>query len=292
MIQAIEMMPLRFSVQKEWRVRILFAFFLGGLGAGLFVLSQYFEYTLGVVLGLLIVGVGKNAFHLWYLGRPERFYRAVMRPGTSWISRGFISIVVFLVFGVLYVAPSLLTGLPWTATDALGTAFRIIASVGAISVMVYTGFVMSASPSIPFWNTTILPVMFLLYGLVGGLDLIFITTALGAKGLFDLEQLELLQTMLMLAALLFVLGYLLIMHNSSPAGAAAVKVLTTGDMSLSFLGGVVVVGLLIPVVVMAYTYLTGATNPTAAGIAGFLTLVGGLLFRWSVLRAGLYSPLL
>src|SRR3990172_3679086 len=135
MIQAIEYMPLKFSVQKEWRGRILFAFFLGGLGAGLFLLSQYFDYALGVVLSLLIVGIGKNAFHLWFLGRPERFYRAVMKPGTSWISRGFISIVVFLVFGVLYVAPFVVSGLPWTGSDGLGMFFRIAASLGAVLLM-------------------------------------------------------------------------------------------------------------------------------------------------------------
>lgn len=158
-------------------------------------------------------------------------------------------------------------------------------------MMIYTGFVMSASPSIPFWNTTILP-MFLLYGLIGGLDLIFITGAFGAKGLFHPEDLELLQTVLMLAALVFVPGYLLIMHDSSPAGAAAARVLISGNMSFTFLGGVLAVGLLIPIVIMGYTYLAGTTIPTVAGVAGFFTLVGGVLFRWSVLRAGLYSPLL
>jgi len=292
MIEAISMLPAALSAQKEWRIKILLAFFLGGVGGGLFLFSQYFQFMPGVVLSLIIIGVGKNGFHLWYLGRPQKFYRALLRPHTSWISRGFISIVLFLIFALLYAAPSLVSGLPWTSTGPLGSAFRITASCAAFFLMIYTGFVMSVSPSIPFWNTAMLPVMFMMYGLIGGLDLIFIAASLGMKGAFHLGHLEMLQIAFMLVTLFFLLGYLVIMYNSSPAGKGAVKMLCTGTMGILFLGGVVGIGLMVPLFIMGPAFFTGSSSPAVAGAAGFLTLAGGLLFRWSVLRAGLYLPLL
>jgi formate-dependent nitrite reductase membrane component NrfD len=193
---------------------------------------------------------------------------------------------------MLYAAPSVFPGLPWTNSGFFGSIFRVLASVAAFFLMIYTGFVMSASPAIPFWNTAILPVMFMMYGFIGGLDLLFLLAAFGGEGTFHLEHLEAIQILLMLGTLFFLLVYTIVMYNSSPAGRAAVRDLLTGTGGIMFLGGVVALGLIVPLPIMAYTYYGAGTSPEIAGAAGFLTLIGGLLFRWSVLRAGLYLPLL
>jgi formate-dependent nitrite reductase membrane component NrfD len=65
--------------QTFWNWLIGTAFFLGGLGAGLFVLALLTDHTAGMLVGYLIVVVGKNTAHLLFLGRPERFWRAAMR---------------------------------------------------------------------------------------------------------------------------------------------------------------------------------------------------------------------
>jgi formate-dependent nitrite reductase membrane component NrfD len=74
--------------QAWWNWLIGTAFFCGGLGAGLFLISLASGQRLGMILGYLVVVLGKNGAHLLYLGRPARFWRADMRPDRSWIARG------------------------------------------------------------------------------------------------------------------------------------------------------------------------------------------------------------
>ena len=95
-----------YQPQREWAWLIATAFFLGKVGAGLFLISYFSDFRLGAVVGLLIVGVGKTTAHLLYLGRPLRFLRAVVGWHTSWISRGIIAMGVFLACGAVYVAPT------------------------------------------------------------------------------------------------------------------------------------------------------------------------------------------
>src|SRR3990172_7389619 len=90
-----------FRVQREWSWLILFAFFLGGMGAGLFLISYFIGFNIGLVVGLLIVAVGKNTAHLLFLGRPERFWRAFTQPFISWISRGIYFDTIFIIFSAL-----------------------------------------------------------------------------------------------------------------------------------------------------------------------------------------------
>src|SRR3990172_5141343 len=96
-----------FREQTEWKWLIATAFFLGELGAGVFLVSMLVGYAPGMLLGLLLVLVGKNSAHLLYLGRPERFWRAVSHPATSWISRGFVAMIVLAVSGALVLLFSL-----------------------------------------------------------------------------------------------------------------------------------------------------------------------------------------
>lgn len=142
----------RFEAQSQWRFLILVAFFTGGFGAGLYIASWALDFRLGMVLGLFMVAVIKGGAHVAYLGRPERFWRAIKRPRTSWISRGIISMGVFVIAGSLYVM---------TTVPALGW----LAVAGAVVVMAYTGYLMAFSPSIPFWNNALLPVLFLIFRL-------------------------------------------------------------------------------------------------------------------------------
>ncbi|MEM4297511.1 MAG: NrfD/PsrC family molybdoenzyme membrane anchor subunit, partial [Nitrososphaerota archaeon] len=96
-----------FGGQRRWRDGwILLAFFLGGIGAGQFFISTtLFNHYLSALIGLLIVAIGKTVAHILYLGKPSRFWRIFFRPQTSWISRGLIFMVIFIILSILYLAP-------------------------------------------------------------------------------------------------------------------------------------------------------------------------------------------
>ena len=64
--------------QKEWGWAVITYLFLGGAGAGLFLVSLYMRHAWGEGLGLLVLVLG-TLFLLIDLGRPERFWRAFFR---------------------------------------------------------------------------------------------------------------------------------------------------------------------------------------------------------------------
>ena len=135
-----------FTFQTEWVEKrgffLVLAFFLGGLGSGLYLISLYIDFYAGLVTGFLIVLVGKSAAHIIYLGRPWRFWRGFLQPGTSWISRGLFTVALFLVFAALQLAPTLplFNWLPWTADNLV---IQILVVIAALALMAYTGFALS-----------------------------------------------------------------------------------------------------------------------------------------------------
>ncbi len=282
-----------FSQQREWRHLILFAFFLGGLGAGLFTISMMLNLVPGLILGWLLVAVGKSGCHIAYLGRPERFWRMIWRPQTSWISRGLIGVLLFIVLGLVYLAQA--TG-AIAMSQGLVVTLQVLTGITALWVMIYTGFVMSLSPGIPAWNTTIVPLMFVIYGILGGLDLVLIILGLqggSAAGLnLTLRQIELWELGLLLVTLVFTLVYVLVLNGGSVTTREAVRRMLFGELFVPFVIGVIIAGTVVPAALVAASLFLGVSSPVLLVTAGVLALIGSLSFRWSLLQVGLYSPLL
>src|SRR5207302_11124205 len=94
----VALMPAQ--LQHEWDLYHATWFTLMGVGGGIFLLARLLriERRLGLVLGLplvdvisfVVLGVGRLVL-VWSLGRPLRLLRAVLKPGTSWLSRGAIA---------------------------------------------------------------------------------------------------------------------------------------------------------------------------------------------------------
>ena len=53
-----------FRLQRSWNRPMATSFFLGEVGAGLFIVSLFFSYLPGLILGLLLTSVGKSAGQL------------------------------------------------------------------------------------------------------------------------------------------------------------------------------------------------------------------------------------
>lgn len=268
--------------QGEWSWLITAAFFLGNVGAGLFLLSYFNSFYLGAAIGLLIVGVGKSTAHLLYLGRPERFLRIIARWRTSWISRGLIAMGVFLVCGIVYLARYLQADfVPHGVTVGFGVAAAIVAVV----VMVYDGFVLKSSRGTPLWDTYLMPVLALFYALLGGTTLtLVVQAASGASTHVELEWLEI--------ALLVLNGALvsLVIFTAwarQAAVRAAVALLTRGPMSRVFLA--VGLGIGGTLALVGVSLATGSI--VALAVAAVTDLCGHFFLFFSLLRVGLHPPL-
>jgi formate-dependent nitrite reductase membrane component NrfD len=276
-----------FHTQREWSWLIALAFFLGELGAGLFLVSLWLDFFWGAVVGWLVIVVGKSAAHLIYLGRFERFWRMILNPGTSWIARGLIAIAAFVIVGGIYwlVLPG------WIPLGIGSTGFwviKVLAALLAFFILAYDGFVMNSSPAIPFWNTTLLPVLCVTYGLLGGstFALLMLSYGLGqtAVGMGVLEQVE---VGLIVANLLIVPIYLLSVQYGSQAARESVYLLVRRQYAPYFWGLVLFVGLIVTLILVVYFTLAPLLGILIG--AAIAEIIGDYFIRFVLLRGGVYS---
>lgn len=271
--------------QTWWNWLIGTAFFSGEIGAGLLLVSLLTRNELGVLVGYLIVMVGKNTAHLLYLGRPARFWRAAMRPDRSWIARGTWSTGVLAVTGFLALFPGVLEPY-WQLGAQSKVIIDTLAALSALFMMFYDGFVMKASPSIPFWSTALLPVLCLTYAALGGTTLSLALGELRGEAvpvlLMNAEYLFLVINLLLLG------GYLYLMTRRAPAARESVRLLLRGAYAFVFIGVVLLVGLagtLLFSFVHTWTHWTWMIVLVAA-----CELTGDFALLMVLLKSGVFSP--
>ncbi len=274
--------------QREWGWAVITYLFLGGAGAGLFLVSLYIQNRWGEGLGLLVLVLG-TLFLLIDLGRPERFWRAFLRPRTSWISRGCFFISALVLLGGLEILSAQIP-----LENAWQVLIRGAAAVAAVAVMVYTGFVLSPSPAIPFWNSAFFPVIFFAYSLLAGIDFLILASPLLPGPEINLALLEKVQFGLVLLCLLMVLSHLSVMSGSAIAARKSIQLLTKGKWGTLFIGGVIGLGLVIPLLLAGPILWSSGFQAMFAVtvVLALLRLFGDYLFRFLVIRAGNYDPLL
>ena len=270
------------------------ALFLGGIGAGQFVISTWLiDSVTSALVGLIVVGVGKTAAHLVYLGQPKRFYRLFLRPLTSWISRGLIFMIVFVLFGAAYLAPDIgFDWVPWTSDSSFGEILWLGAILSAALVMVYDGFVLASCKSITSWNTALMPPLFFTYAIAGGVAMTFLTMTITGGEILNQTTLTELDAILLSTLLALVVIYIVNMASSSSTAREALRRLTATRLAISFIGLAMVAGLLVPLTLTYFHELgiEGAVASALLAASSILELAGDLSVRHSILRAGLHAP--
>jgi formate-dependent nitrite reductase membrane component NrfD len=271
-----------FRKQNVWTQWIALAFFFGKIGAGIFILSVFLGTPLLALAGIVIENVGKGGALLVHLGRPERFWRAITRPSTSWIARTVWAMGIFTVIAVIYLL--LPVGSPaWQF-------FRILALVGAVLVAISDGFVMNDSPAIPLWNTPMVPFLFLLYSLLGGTTVFVFLIHGGWVTVNSLINLETLATALILINLIGVAIYLLSVLNTTAAARESLWLLIKGPYSKMFFGLVVGIGFLFTLLLSLFVGASGGT--AVVGLLTLADLIGHFFVFYLLLQVGVYSPVL
>ena len=300
--RSIALMPA--VLQHEWDLYHATWFTLMGIGGGIFLLARLLrlERGLGVWLGLpvvdlvsfAVIGVG-GLLLVWSLGRPLRFLRAVLRPGTSWISRGAIADFVFVALGGALILPGLTLGsarpfawLPWDAW-ASTTAGRVIEGVAlaaAVIVIVYAGLVLADKAAVTFWRSWAVPTQFVLSSLAMSMTTVMLLQTLNGTPIAGVEC-------WLLAAFLALLLASVIWHVATrpdqPGKAEALTRLfsTYGG---AFWGVTVVGGIVLPMLLGVLAWLVEPARDAVGVIALVLTVVGGFLLRLLTLRVGYFPP--
>lgn len=130
---------------------------------------------LALAAGLLLVTVGLLSSTL-HLGRPERAWRALSQWRTSWLSREGVA-------AVLTYAPAGLLALGWLWPGALPGLPVVggVLAVGSVATVWCTGMIYACLRTVPAWNLTRVPVLYLLLAAgTGGAVLTMIDAVAGS----------------------------------------------------------------------------------------------------------------
>lgn len=290
--------------QNIWGLPHASWFFAMGIGGALFINRVLFSVELGRILGialadllsLALIAIG-GLILIADLGKPLRVLRALMNPRTSWISIGAICDFIFLVVDGLWILADVDLGgsrpwasLPWAGNSPLGILFQIVAGISAFIVIIYPGLVLAYSPSIPFWNTTLIPLQFLSFAFASALALALISAWWTPVPDAALRQWLTAELFLLATTALLVIAHLLNGSTSHPAAKLSVKRLMRGELRGAFLLGTILLGFAIPALFIFYGLLLSSASHYLMLTIGAAVLVGNWFSKYAVIKAGVYAP--
>ena len=241
---------------------------------------------MGLWLAFPALAVGSGCL-LLDLGSPTRAVLAGLKPGTSWLARGFWIISLFMLVSLVHLMLTVLTASPNPSLVAFLSVLGIALGVGT---MAYTGILLGASKGIPFWRSGAVPVVFTVSALVTGHFSIMIGMAMFGDAASSAAPLRLMAAeaaVLVVVELLTILFFLQQAFKEPDARESAERLLR----KTTFVVGYFVLGLAVPLVLMLLLYygMTGAGAATVLGVAAvgaLLGLAGGLILRWAILVCG------
>ncbi len=276
-----------FRLQRSWNRPMATSFFLGEVGAGLFIVSVFFGYLPGLILGLLIAAVGKTAGHLMHMGQPTRAWRAIFKLKHSWISRGLLAIVLFTGCGIILALDG--AGLSFgLLPQPLKIVVIVIACAAAVVIMLYQGFAMSHSAAISLWSSGLIPVLGLTYALLSGVSLLsLIGYGMLAARPHDDEILQIVQIGLLVYVAVMLYSLVHAATFGSKGAQQSVSMLLNGPLNKWFIPLVVVIGLVIPALVIPLE--ANAWLPRL--VATSALLAGYYAFRVLIFKAAVFDPI-
>jgi formate-dependent nitrite reductase membrane component NrfD len=256
-----------------------------GVGAATYLIAFLAGSASGGLAGLALVLLGTAALFA-HLGHPMRSWRVVTEAGRAWMSRGALFTAGLLLFGTL-------------AVFTRGNGFdrlilQALALLCTFVVVLYTGIMFSSISAVPFWNSPLLPILFLLHSLTSAALLVVALLAQGGAGVAAHTR-ECGALVALLAASLALTWSFARTPSRSEAAQASVRLLMAGPLKLMFQSGALLVGLAAPLLLVLLAYVLR----DAGGIAGALLilavplrLAGDVSLRYALLRAGVYSPVI
>lgn len=303
--------------QPHWGWLVAIYLFLGGMGAGSFLVAAAVECTgerykhafcpttlvgatvpgpliaIGTILLILDLGVGK--VEPWRILYMFTHFTSVMTWGI-WILTIFIPLCfLYGLVELMHVYPGILAWarkrLAFLPEDLpyrrIKRVLCPVGSVFAVGTAVYTGVLLSVVRAIPFWNTPVLPALFLVSALSTGMGLTIDLSATIAVGPMERRFQNLpLYHMVFIGGEALLIGLLLFLAlQRGGAAAQSAQMVLMGSMNVVFWVLVVLFGLLIPFVVHAY----GARQHAVAGgiLSGAGIVIAGLFLRYIIVAGGI-----
>lgn len=281
--------------EPEWTWLIVLYFFLGGLAAGSYFMgcllelvgqpsdhvavriTHWLAFPLLAVCGLLLIAD---------LGRPERFFHMLVQsanpplPALKWYSPMSLGSWALLVFsGVAFLSFldavfESTSGRVFLHRGLLGKLWAVLGLAISAFFASYTGVLLGTTNLAVWGDSPLIGALFMASAVSTGLALTALVLvlrrhyAVGSRDkLEEADRYAMTMELILIIAFVASIGAIASIYLSSPAGA------------LWLWGGVVIVGLLVPLGLHLFPRVFGSTTHVLAPI---LTLIGGLILRYVV----------
>lgn len=275
------------KAEEIWGAKVVGCLFLTGLGSGAFGMAAAFDLitggqprdltSLGAWIGSLSVGAGV-VFLTRDLGVPRRFFRLARYRATPILS-------AFMLLAAVTVAVSVFS---WNIEASAFRVLMVVVIISAFATSTYVGFVLAKIKCRPFWNTPMLPLLIVVSSLVWGIGaLSLVGSIVGSPMLAEWTITSPKSSVIGALGLQLVIMafYVVAMDGSRPEAKLSVHRLTRGDLALLFWGGVVPVGMVLPL------GMSVASPAVPEALVAALILAGGFSLCHCVLAAGARSLL-
>jgi formate-dependent nitrite reductase membrane component NrfD len=275
---------------REWSegtgALISVAMFLGGIAGGTYLVSLYFNNIWGMLIGW-VLAAGMGLFDMAHLKKPMRFWRIAFKANSSWISRGFVFVILFLGAAGIQLLIHLITSDAANAPGAAEVFFRVVAGILGFGVAIYSGFVLGYVNGIKFWNSALLPILVVAGGMAAGSAILLAADAVTSATTFSTVQTTARAILVFYALSLFI--YLWVSTYSSTEAKDSAMLLLKGNMAGLFWILIVLIGIVVPLVL---EFVAGAGSSALLIVSAIMLLLGNLTLRYSLIKAGRYIPLL
>lgn len=278
-----------YKIQNTWGFAEALVFFVEGIGVTIFSFFLLLNRPGGMLLGIAIM-VMAVLLLFSHLGHPEKAYKAFTCIRTSWISRGTVVMTAFLILGIVHLGLTHFAGLQ--AGAFWNVLIKVVVLFLGLSILAYPGFALAHSPSIPFWNSGLLPVSFILNGLTSGLS--WVVVFLAVTGVLSAGSSSInfvwFQTILLGLLLVSTIAYVVVMKSSVAAAKESAQRLMKGKVALLFVVVGCVIGLALPIILTALIGANAMGMVALSLIAAIAKTIGDLSLRYSFMKVGMYDP--
>jgi formate-dependent nitrite reductase membrane component NrfD len=299
----------------DWPLLIDVYFFLGGIAGGAFVIATVAHLLDGVryrslvrvgyYLALLAV-LPCPILLIVDLGIPTRFLHMLMvsKPSTaigmdavtigpfhlkpfSPMSVGAWALLVFSACAFLAALDTFLEQRGGRSVPGLRLVVGLIGGVFGFFLAAYPGVLLAATARPLFISSTWLGALFLAIGAsTGGAAIALVLSLTGSAGREGLSRLMRVLAFALVLQLVFLALFIITVGSSGSAAISrALAVLLSGQYSVTFWLGAVVVGIVAPLAL----HLTGATKRSGVAVpvlTAVLILVGGFVTKYVIIAAG------
>lgn len=290
---------------QVWSWQIPVYLFLGGLVAGLMIISgyslmkgkfkekdcscQYLPIVSVILLSAGMLALFLDLEHKLYVWRLYTTFR-ITSP-MSWGAWILILVYAALLGHIVFNPPMLLKA-AFPKLQALSgqmqSSEKIVKAVSLANILIgtflgiYTGILLSSLGARPLWNSSILWMLFLVSGLSSASAFVHLVSKNEEEKHFLLKA----DSMLLIAELFVILMLIVGLISSDRAHMEAASLILSGKYASVFWVFVVGLGIIIPMLIQMLM-LNGRAGHSR--IPALMVIFGGILLRFVIVYAGQYS---